>query len=356
MSGVALAPPRQPPIARGDLAVFDENQSPTHVWWMGDNVPRPQQRTAGPMPASLLLSANQDAASSMYCANDPASSTAPAAHAPSASPRSARARPERWRMPPKTDSGPVAHGGSTLHLATRELEALRRKAVVSRANPSEAQLQQPRSSSVFGGPPRQAAASAVVAAVRQLLAPQLRHIDEALATGRPTPETCAASLEVLLLLRGWVPPLEEALSQIAQTVKHTARVGLQEPAGGGEVSPYYFSLAETQQQAVADLTAERDAAVARCVAQRRRAADIEAALAQTKQELAAQTEQIDSMLREHAIRQAELHRVRHAREQQDMRYHDLLATQGHSTRMTLEEQQRLQREQRRIAERLEHHR
>ena len=213
----------------------------------------------------------------------------------------------------------------------------------------------------FGG--REAASAAVLAAVHKRLSPQLSCIQAALGEGRPTADACDASLEVLLSIAPLLGPLEPAARQIAAAAHRssralprrsneplqTAAVSDEEPTTGlttrpehsAGMVPHYFAATEALEQAIDELTAERDAALAESKQQSVRIKEGERALRKTKGELEALRDQIDTIMKSDSVNRTKLEQLRGKQAGQDARLTELIEAHGHVYRVGLEDERTL---------------
>ena len=197
--------------------------------------------------------------------------------------------------------------------------------------------------------------SALSVAISERLGPQLQSIDDAISSSKPTAAACDGSLEVLHALAPLLGPLEPTTLQLANAAHHASRAPPRrshEPLSDSSITTlpehiagmtrHYFGAAAALEQAMDQLSAERDAALSESHAQQGRLRESEVALAKTRAELEGKREAIDTTMRAVAASRTQLERVRKKQVGQDARVTELLQTNGRATRMWLQEQTRLE--------------
>lgn len=210
----------------------------------------------------------------------------------------------------------------------------------------------------FGG--AAAASGALLSAVDARLSPQLSRIRQALGSGKPTAEACDASLEVLLALAPLLGPLEPAARQIAAFAHRASRalprrsneplqagyVGAEEPISGlttrpehaAGLVPHYFAATEALEQAIEELTREKEKALAESREQLVRIRQGEKVLNATKGELETLRDRIDAIMKSDAVNRTKLGQLKEKQAGQDARLNELIEGQGHVYRVGLEDE------------------
>ena len=326
----AAAAPRKPSMPKTVTAVLATD---TEAWWMGErlrpNTARSSASRSRPSSAARLTSSRPLSARATAFTTQqlrPSDEDVPERiHLrPSEYPRA-----DRWTSKPAAGDRPTAQLLSTHELlATRELDAMRR----ARGRASD-ELTAAMTATLAKATD---ARTSLMATVEKGLRPKLREIDAALASGVPSAEAFDASLEVLIAIAPLLGPHEGAATAIAAAAQSAARVPT-----GEQTSAHFFSVVDEQRQFIDKLTAERDYVYARRDAGQRILKEKGKMLAKEKRRLAERTERIDEIMRETAAVRLQVEEERRERGVWEEKMAELRQTQGHATRLQLEEQRKL---------------